>query len=578
MSRATEEGQASQSDATGQLPQRLRELVTQVAEREADFPDLIVALSPLINQGSMLPTETALELSVALHDLEAEAIEEDALYRLVNQQVAPAIAVSKSAAVLALNTGARQLFRLHPGDGLDELGVTEADFLALQQRLAEVAGPTMLKVMRPGADTLPMVMIGSYNHRYRAFVLTALQHHWPASVDKALESLFHLTRSEREVLSLLAQGQTTEQIAQNRASAIGTVRQQIKTLLQKLGTSTQVQAATLAAAAANALTEAPASSDTLMLRQSHLEMVYGEFLRDGRRVGWRRFGLPGGKPVIFLHGPFFGAGEFEADREWAQRLGLDVFAIERPGYGRTEPPPRKETVVDTMVEDARLLMDLQSIPTALFLTHEIGLIPALALSVKHPDRVQQILGVSAAPPFSELSQLNAMPSQQRIFIWAAQNAQWLVRLLIRLGMVRLRKLGPNRWMEAVFSEVPEDMVVLNRPEMQPGIIGTYSLNIQQVGAGFEVDLQLTFSDWSALVTQTAAPVTLLHGSQNQTTRLEFAQLFTRINPNIQLATVEGSGQSLAIERPDLVYQTLHDMARGLDIRPPGKKAEINKTP
>ena len=558
MTTPTEEGQASSPDVSGQMPLRLRDLVTQVAEREADFPDLIVALSPLINQGSALPTETALELSVALHDIEAEAIEEDALHRLVNQQMAPAIAVNKSSAVLTLNAGARHLFKLNPGDGLAEIGVTDADFQAFQHRLAEVAGPTMLKVMRPGADALPMVMIGRYNHRYRAFVLTALQHHWPASIDQALESLFQLTRSEREVLSCLAQGQSTEQIARSRDSAVTTVRQQIKSLLQKLGASTQVQAATLAAAAANALTEAPANSDTLMLRQSHHEMAYEEFLRDGRRVGWRRFGRAGGRAVVFLHGPFFGAGEFEADQEWAKQLGFDVFAIERPGYGRTEPPARGESVLDAMVEDIRLLMDLQSIPSAAMLCHEVGLIPALALSVKYPDRVQRIVGVSAAPPFSELAQLNAMPSQQRIFIWAAQNAQWLVRLLIRLGMVRLRKLGPNRWMEAVFSEVPADMAVLERPEMQPGIIGTYSLNIHQVGAGFEVDLQLTFSDWAPWVSQTRVPVTLLHGTENQTTRLEFARLFTGMNPAIELLEIEGRGQTLAIERTDLVYQTLYD--------------------
>lgn len=556
MSTSTQENQALQTDDACLQPAYLRELVAQVAEQQAEFPDLIVALSPLINQGIALPTETALELSIALHDIEAEATQEDALYRLVNQQVAPAIAINKSGSVLALNSAARHLFQITLGDGLDEIGVTESDLHAFQQRLADVAGLTMLKVARPGANTLPMVMIGGYNHRYRAFVLTALQHHWPAAIDEALESLFKLTQSERDVLSCLAQGQTTEQIAESRSSAVSTVRQQIKSLLQKLGASTQVQAATLAAAAANALVKTPGSSDALMLRHGHIEMAYGDLFRDGRRIGWRRFGQTGGEAVILLHGPFFGAGDFEAEREWAQRLGFDVFAIERPGYGRTERPPLSENVIDTLVKDILWLMDSQSIPEALFLTHDIGLIPALAFALKHPDRIRRILGVSAAPPFSELTQLNAMPPQQRIFIWAAQNAQWLVHLLIRLGMVRMRKLGPNRWVEAVFSEVPGDMAVLNRPEMQPGIISTYSLNTHQAGAGFEVDLQLSCSHWADLVTNTRVPVSLLHGTNNQTTRLAFARILTQMNTGIELTEVEGSGQTLAVERPDLVYRSL----------------------
>ncbi|MCH8552166.1 MAG: alpha/beta fold hydrolase [Natronospirillum sp.] len=556
MSSPTVGSHATNTELSDALPQRLSDLVSQVAERQADFPDLIIALSPLIDRGLELPTETALELSVALHEIEAEAREADALYQLVDQQTAPAIAVNRNAAVLALNAGARQLFNLNAGDNLTTLGVTANEFQTFQRRLAEVAGATLLKVTRPGTRELPMVMLGSYTHRYRAFVLTALQHHWPTAVDKALESLFRLTRSEREVLSCLAQGQTVEQIAQLRSSAISTVRQQIKSVLQKMGTSAQVQAATMAAAAANALTDARVGSDALRPDRDPLNMAYGECLREGRRIGWRRYGQPGGKPVVMLHGPFFGAGDFEAERVWAKRCELDVFALERPGYGRTELSPRGETMVDTVVSDARLLMDLQSIPEAVFLTHEIGLIPALALSVRHPERVTDILAVSAAPPFRALAQLTAMPPQQRIFIWAAQNTQWLVRLLIRLGMVRLRKLGPKRWMEAVFGEVPEDIAVLNRPDHQAGVIGTYSLITQQAGAGFEADLEMALSDWEHWLTESPAPLTLLHGTKNQTTRLEFVQLLTQMKPGVQLTAIEGCGQTLAIERPDVVYQAL----------------------
>ncbi|WLD58629.1 alpha/beta fold hydrolase [Salinispirillum sp. LH 10-3-1] len=558
MDKPTETPTVDAANLSG-LPQSLKALVGQVAERKADFPDLIVALSPLINNGSALPTETALELSVALHDIEVEAAEDDALHSLVNQQSAPSCAINAAGAVLALNVAAAQLFGLHVGDGIGQLGVNDTEWQDCQRRLAEVAGSTMLKVTRPGNEALPMIMIGRYIHRYQVFVLTALQHYWPEAVDKALEALFQLTRSEREVLSYLAQGQTAEQIAANRSRAVGTVRQQIKTLLEKMGSSTQVQAATLAAAAANALSDSPGRSDTLLLGQAVADLSFKEFIRDGRRVGWRRYGAAGGHPVIFLHGPFFGVGDFLADRQWAERLGLDVFALERPGYGRTDIPQRHTSVLDTMVEDILTLMAREDIPKAAFLTHEIGLIPALAIAQRAPERISYVLGVSAAPPFRELAQLNAMPSQQRIFIWAAQHAQWLVRLLIRLGMVRLRKLGPDHWMEAVFGEVAGDMAVLQRPELQPGIIGAYSYNVNQVGAGFEVDLQLMLSNWGDLIQQNHIPIHLLHGTDNQTTRLEYAEVFCQLNPHIQLARIEGSGQTLAVDCPDVVYRRLAEL-------------------
>lgn len=536
----------------------LGELVAKVASREADFPDLILALSPLIAVGERLPTDAALQLSLALHDIESQASLEDQLFQLVERNGAPAMAVNHSGQLLAVNPAASSLMSVQLGDNLSQLGVSATDFAACQQRLHQQQAPTLIKLMLPESTANPQPLIGivHYHQAFRAFVITALQQHWPQAMDRALAEVFALTESERWVLAELARGQSSEQIAATRQRSLGTIRQQIKAILTKLGAQSQVQAASLASAAANAMSQTLVSSDPIPLLPTPSPLHADRFRRQQRVVGWRRFGDPKGSKVLLLHGPFFGAGDYPLERQWAQRFGFDVYALERPGYGRTEPALRHQSVLDTTVDDIRQLLAQQQIERVQCVTHELGLLPALAFARAMPQACASILAVSPAPPFQELQQLQAMPTQQRIFIWAAQHNPWLVRLLIRLGMVRLRKLGPNHWYQAVFGEIAADMQVLTASEHQEGVVGSYSLNIQQVGAGFMADLQLILSQWSDLVRQADVPVRLLHGATNQTTQAQFLPIFTRLNPQWQIRIRANQGQTLAVADPKWVYQQL----------------------
>lgn len=147
-----------------------------------------------------------------------------------------------------------------------------------------------------------------------------------------MEELYGLSPSERDILACLAQGMSTEDIAHHRQRALGTVRQQIKSVLHKLGASSQVQAATMAAAAATA---------TALSKESH----------DGNQL----------------------------------------------------------------------------------ISHEIGVVVALALANRHPEQLTTILAISPTPPFREWHQLEGIPTQQRIFLWAAQRTPWMWLLAKRLS-------------------------------------------------------------------------------------------------------------------------------------------------
>lgn len=547
------------------FPLSLAQLVGDVAESRAELSDLIQALEPLIRDQAVLPPDVSLQLTTALLEIEQTAVLEDQLQRLVTDQAAPTLAINEAGQILALNQEAVRLFACMSGDGLTALGISREQFRQFRQRLQEASGSSLLQAFAfdGGHQHRPIVLVGSYQHRLRAFVLMALQQHWPASLNRALRDMYGLSQGECDVLALLAGGMVAEQIASQRGSKISTVRQQIKTILAKLGAQSSTQVATLAAAAAAAMSDTPRARDALPSSVEDWPLHLGEFYRLGRRVGWRRFGDPKGQKVLLLHGPTFGAGEYLADRRLARQMGLDVVALERPGYGRTDVPHRQDDPLQVQVDDAlHLLQQLEFSPVVL-LAHEVGLITALALSSRLPRPCAGIVSVSAAPPFRQQQQINAMPAHQGIFIQAARHAPWLARLLIRLLMVRTRKLGPERWTDVVFEGVEPDHGIIIRPDLRAGVIGTYSFNLNQMGAGFEVDLRVMLQDWESLLHNLPVSLILLHGEQNATTAPAVLGLFRNADPAAVIELVEGEGLTLAVSQPELIWRRVKETAQRL---------------
>lgn len=530
--------------------QELGKLIHQIANREAEVIDLISALAPVVSGTTPLANEQVLEMSLALNAIEHRAQQEDQLHAMVNEQSSPALLLSSAGTIMALNEPAWQLLGAMTGDSYERLQMSDDEFSAFRQRLMENAATTLVKVQSQTGQ--PMLMLASYHHSHQVFLLSALQHNWPASLDKALEDIFDLTATERDVLSLLAQGLIADQIAERRSRAVGTVRQQIKSILNKIGAGNQVQAATLAAAAAQAISHEHTPGDQLQ-QLEHNQLQTGKFHRQGRRIGWRRYGKRGGMPVVLMHGPFFGAGSYLKERSLAFSKGLDICCAERPGFGRTEAPPVSDELIPVTAADTLAMMDELNISSATFFCQENGLTPALELAVVAPDRVRAIVGISTSPPYKTLAQTHAMPSKQRLFVWAAQHARWMIRLLIRLGMVQLRKLGPERWLDAAFAEVEDDMRVIYSDGHRDGNMAAYAFNIQQNGLGYELDLHMSAASWDHLIEQVSCPVYLVHGRNNQTTPAHFMPAFQELNPAIHLRWIDDAGQTLLLSHTDFVY-------------------------
>lgn len=534
--------------------QAIRSMVMSIINNQQDYDELLNYLEPITRSGLPLGSDATMELALLMSDVERQAMINDQLYNMIKDESAPTLVLTEAGVILAQNQSAAALFHSMDGDNHSRLGVNSRAFEEFQQRIYRHNGPTLLQTWPAGQQEIPLIMTATYHALHRVFVLQSLECRWPESVDHALSELFGLSPTERDILSSLALGLSAEQISEQRFRSLGTVRQQIKTVMQKMGANRQNQVVAVGAAIANRTGgHLPRHSQPGQISPFPLEL--GELVRTGRLVGWRRYGPRSGYPVLLIHGPFFGAGDFEKDRELAHRHNLNVYIPERPGYGRTPPAAHHVDPLDNQVLDCMALMDSEGIEQAYLLAHESGLIPALALASRYPERFSGLLSASPSGHFKPGIDLEGVPAQQRMMLWSARHAFWITRMMIRLGMVQVRKLGPERWVEAIFADCPEDLEVLHADSNRQGKLGTYHYNYSQNGAGLELDLQQTTTAWDAMVATVKQPFDGIMGLHNRTTPPQFVRSLQELNLNLNLIEID-AGQTLVISHADMLFELL----------------------
>lgn len=552
-------------------PEAIKELVLAILNGDQENYSLLSLLETSIQNLSPLDNETAFTLSLLFSDVEHQAELNDQLHALASDQGPPALALSSNGQVVGYNDSATSSLGNLLGKNILRLGVSQLDFTDFKDRIVRHQGPSILQFHVNKQKHTPLIFTGKYQSSHQLFFLRMIGLQWSESMDKALQDIFKLTKAEREVLVCLARGMQAEQISGQRQSTIGTVRQQIKSILQKLGVTSQIQAAALAASLGsqshNEHQSASFVSDHNKLLGKSTKHTFNllqqeQFVRDNRRVGWRRYGKKGGQPVLLMHSTYFGAGDHAPDRALAYKLGLDVITVERPGYGRTQPPSSTVSILDTHIKDCIYLLNELGWHEVWLKSHDFGLVPALTFANYYPKRVQGIFAVSPLPLFLPDSDLSAIPIQQRAFIWAAHYSFWMIKLLLRVGHVKARKLGPAQWMQMVFDGTPDELKVFQTDAGREVSESSYHFNLIQNSKGQVFDMQFGLAnDWTELLREVKVPLAGLTGKRNTTFDVYAVRALKLINPNFDIKEVEMASLTLAITDAEACHYTFLDLMK-----------------
>lgn len=303
------------------------------------------------------------------------------------------VLIDRTGRLVSQNAAAAQRLGLTPGEHLGRIALSPQSaqrFLAGQDGeaipllVADPAGGTILLFGHPVEDDGPLL-------------LTEVQRGIDAAIRARLAKAVGLLASEGLLLKGLMQGKPVQAIARDLGRTEGTVRQQLKSIMAKMGVNSQQQLISTAYAL------------SLMYQQtrpatpSAAQTVQGATLHHGRHgvVGLHAFGPADGVPVLFLHGALFGIAALPDLREAARTLGLRILAPERPGFGHTAAAQDGD-FVSLATRQALDILDTFALPQVVVLAHDIGTRFAVRLARDAPARVAAVIAAPATPPGERL--------------------------------------------------------------------------------------------------------------------------------------------------------------------------------
>lgn len=468
------------------------------------------------------------------------------------QQLGTVLIITLNGVLCSQNAPARAGFGLETGAVPAMVALSPGAWSRALAGLRTSGGPVALLLVDAAGVPRPMLAV-RLPAADRAMIFEVISVLSPTA-QRALAQLHRLSRAEQEALALLAAGQGVEATAIALGRALGTVRQQIKSILSKMGVHSQAQAQAQAVARALALGQ---TLDRVALAVEGGAAVPPLALAlngPGGPVSVQRFGLAGGLPVLMFHGALAGIAPLPAIRAAAQVLGLDVIAPERPGYGAT-PLPEGGDPVAIAVARARTALDASGVAgRVVLLGHDIGSKFACAFARACPDRVAAVVLGPTTPPMRGWAQTADMPARHRVYAWAAQRMPAVMDRIVALGIGQIRKKGVELIPALVYADCDFDRAAMSRPEMLVALQEVFAMVAMQSAAGFRHDMLLTNMDWSGWAADVTAPVTALHGAESATVSQAAVAAFVGALPRGRMETVPKAGHTMPLTHPEFVFR------------------------
>lgn len=249
---------------------------------------------------------------------------------------------------------------------------------------------------------------------------------------------------------------------------------------------------------------------------------------DGRTVAYAASGDPAGDPVCLFHGTPGSRllGGVLADA--AAERGLRVLAIDRPGYGKSDPW-RGRTYPDTRAFVEPVLDDAD-VDEAGVVGFSGGGPHALALAASRPERVTGVaLLASAAPPDCVADE----PRLQRLLGVLARQTPRLLGGVVRVQTAVVRRASPS----AVVSQYTDD------PDAVAGDVAALFKRdfLEGVGPsrnGLVTESRIVSRPWDVPLDGIDAPVRLWHGARDGNVPVAAARRFADRLPGVDLVVRE----------------------------------------
>lgn len=266
-------------------------------------------------------------------------------------------------------------------------------------------------------------------------------------------------------------------------------------------------------------------------------------------------------PIMFVHGLGGHADNWSLVMP-ALSVGRRCLALDLPGFGLSSPA--KHHHLDTHVSAVVSL--IRGLGTAVTLVgNSMGGLIAERVAAEHPDLVHRLVLIAPATPLPNLDQIADRTVTARL---ATQSIPVVGELVLR---VLQRQLTPRQQTEQTLA------LVSHRPELLPESIGERSIAIAEMRrrmpwavrafseSARSVGLFMVRRDrFAAMARSIRQPTTLIWGTEDRLVSPASMVWLTELRPDWQSIRLEGIGHVPMLEAPDVVIESLQELAPALD--------------
>lgn len=327
---------------------------------------------------------------------------------------------------------------------------------------------------------------------------------------------FGLTPAETRLAARLKDGLTLKEAASELELSLHTVRNQLRAVFEKMGLNRQselVRALTqLGALAGSFQPTSPAIAATERGARTASPDIAFHLLPDGRRLAWRGYGAPAGRPVLLAHQGLGCSILPRGSDDLARDLGLWLICPERPGAGRSDPHPAfsLEAVGADMADLVRSL-GVGQVQIAAFMS---GAPFGLATAAHLGPQVDRIL-LASTRPSGQMAE-TAADAAHRVVLFRRRilrNA-WLAEALFAVFRLRLNHRTLERFVRAAASAPSDGAYLDGNPEVLDFIGDYISESLAVTSRGIADEIRCAARAPRLNLTGLAAPITVWHGQDD----------------------------------------------------------------
>jgi pimeloyl-ACP methyl ester carboxylesterase len=270
-------------------------------------------------------------------------------------------------------------------------------------------------------------------------------------------------------------------------------------------------------------------------------------LEGERRLAYAEYGRADGDPVVFFHGTPGSRRLASLFETTARERGVRLLAVDRPGYGRSDPWPAHSVADAGAVVEA--VLDDVGAATAGAVAFSGGAPYALATAATRPDRIDRVDIVAGATPPDVGEET---PAVQRLLGGLARDAPSVLGGLFRGQAWLAERLDPS----FVVGQYTADGAGAVVDDVAAVVVADFLEAFARHRSGAVREFRETTTDWGIDFEAIDAPVRFWHGDDDTNVPLSGVRQFESRVPGAELHVLKDADHLRTLLRsvPDVLAE------------------------